>query len=199
MENNGAVLTRQNSQKPEWLSEWSLNSDTSSLKFFITQRNFLGRPFRKITGAFKVFEGCIRSNTEDFSDANIHLILEADSIETGNKKRDNHLSSVDFFDTQKFPFIRFHSVSFEKGKSNNYLLEGDCVIHGVSKRLVVDVIFEGNKENGYGNKKASFHSCFQINRHDFGIKSNVFFEALITKEITVVLDLEFLEVSATIY
>jgi polyisoprenoid-binding protein YceI len=199
MENKTVVLPEKNLQAPDWLSEWSLNSSTSSVKFFASQRNFLARPFRNIEGAFKVFEGFLQTNSEDFADANIYLIIEPDSVDTANKRRDKHLLSTEFFATQKFPFIRFRSVSFEKGKNNNYILEGDCTIRGVTKRLTLDVVYKGCRKNEYGNKKICFQSTFQINRHDFGFKSNVFFETLITKEITVKLDLEFFEIAVNIY
>lgn len=41
----------------------------------------------------------------------IELMLEADSLDTKNKLRDKHLRSVDFFDVEHHPMVRFVSES----------------------------------------------------------------------------------------
>jgi len=159
----------------------------------------LAQPFRKINGRFKVYDGLFQATTEDFSGASINLIIEADSIYTGNKRRDKSLLSAGFMNVDQFPFLRFRSISFEKGRGNTYILEGDLSIRGISKRVVIDVSYGQGTENEKGNTNIFFQSSFQINRHDFGFQSNLFFEAFIEKEITIQLDLEFSRLPENIY
>ena len=199
MKNGSSILAQKNLLESEWLFEWSTDPRASSVQFFLTQRNLLARPFRKITGEFQLYEGLIQTNSEDFSGANIHLIIEANSIHTGNKRRDKHLLSADFFNVEQFPFIRFHSTSFEKVRDNNYILDGDFRIGGVSKKMVLDVIYKGKVENEFGDIQVSFQSVFHIRRHDFGFKSNMFFETFIENEICIQLDLQFLQIPEKIY
>jgi polyisoprenoid-binding protein YceI len=105
------------------------------------------------------------------------------------------LSSADFFDTEQFPVIRFQSVSFEKGKDNHYILEGNCTIRDITKRLLFDVVYHGVKEDELGNTIANFKATAEINRHDFGIRSHIFFEAIVEKNIQIVLNLEFFQLA----
>ena len=115
MQNSVSLSSEKKLESTDKLSEWSVDHKTSAIRFAAVQRNFLARPFRKIWGNFKVYEGLFRTNTEDFSGSSIHIIIEADSIYTAKNKRDKQLRSEDFFDVERFPFLRFRSFSFEKG------------------------------------------------------------------------------------
>jgi len=199
MQNSISLSTEKKWKSTDWLSEWSVDHKTSAIRFSVGQRNFLAHPFRKIWGKFKVYDGLVRTNTEDFSGASIHMIIEADSISTGKHRRDKHLKSEDFFDVEQFPFLRFRSLSFEKGRDNKYILEGDLIIRGICKRVVIDVSYHHGVDGKTGEAKLCFESEFQINRHDYGLQSNMFFEAFIEREITIQLDLEFLRLADTIF
>jgi polyisoprenoid-binding protein YceI len=41
----------------------------------------------------------------------IELTIDATSLETGNRKRDQHLRSADFFDAEQHRYLRFVSES----------------------------------------------------------------------------------------
>ena len=199
MQNSVSLSSEKKLKSLDQLSEWSVDHKTSAIQFAVVQRNFLARPFRKIWGKFKVYEGLVRTNTEDFSGANIHMIIESDSIYTGEKRRDKHLKSGDFFNVERFPFLRFRSFSFEKGTHSNYILEGDLSIRGIRKRVVIDVSCHQGINDKTGEQKLCFESEFQINRHDYGLQANMFFEAFIESEIRVQLNLEFLKLPGNIY
>ena len=72
-------------------SRWSLDSDGSSVGFTVKTMWGLipvrGR-FDRLAGSYEVG----RNGTT------IELTIDADSIDTGNAKRDEHLRSSDFFD-----------------------------------------------------------------------------------------------------
>jgi polyisoprenoid-binding protein YceI len=195
MQNMNPGLAQAIFRQPYESTNWSLNYDTSSVRFYAMQRNLVARPFRKIEGIFKDYAGFMQTSAEGFIDADISFSIVASSINTGNIRRDRHLLSSDFFDTNNFPVIRFQSLSFEKGKNNEYILEGNCTMRDITKRLVFDVVYEGVKEDAWGNTIANFKATTEINRYDFGIRSNLFFEAFIEKNITISLDLEFFQLS----
>jgi len=191
MQETISLLTKKKLKSTDWLSEWSIDHKTSAIRFSVAQRNFLAQPFRKVQGEFKAYEGLIQSNTEDFSGASIHMFIEADSLNTGKNSRDKQLLSENYFDVEQFPFLRFRSFSFEKGRENKYILEGALTIRGTSKRVVIDVSCHPWVGGKTGKEKICFESEFQINRSDYGLKSNMFFETFIQKEITVQLNLQF--------
>ncbi len=140
MQNMNPGLAKAIFQQTYETTSWSLNYHNSSVRFYATQRNVVARPFRKIEGGFKEYAGFMQTTPNGFIDADISFSIVVDSINTGNKRRDRHLSSTDFFDANQFPVIRFQSVSFEKGKDNHYILEGNCTMRDITKRLVFDVV-----------------------------------------------------------
>jgi polyisoprenoid-binding protein YceI len=190
-----SVLTEKKLKSTNWLSEWSIDHKTSEIRFSVAQRNFLAQPFRKVEGKFKVYEGLVQSNAEDFSGATIYMIIEANSIYTEKNSRDKQLLSEDFFDVEQFPFLRFRSFYFERGRDNKYILEGELTIRGISKRVVVDVSYYPGMDGKTGKEKICFECEFQINRYDYGLRSNIFFETFIEREVTVQLNLEFLRLT----
>ena len=100
----------------------------------------------------------------------VSIVIDAASIDTGFKKRDDHLRSPDFFNVVEFPELTFKStkVTF---KGNGATLVGDLTIKGVTKSVSLDVdsincgVHPFNKKDVCG-----FNATGQIKRSDFGIK-----------------------------
>jgi polyisoprenoid-binding protein YceI len=81
------------------LSRWRIDPDRSRIEFQVP--HFYG--LMTVTGHFDRYEGFLDLG----SDPAIELTIEAASLVTGNKKRDTHLRSEDFFDAQAHPQVRF--------------------------------------------------------------------------------------------
>src|SRR4030095_11333841 len=69
-------------------------------------------------GFFKKFNGTISTDTDDFSDAQVDLLIDVNSIDTQDENRDNHLKSADFFNAEQFSNIYFKSLRMEVHKPN---------------------------------------------------------------------------------
>src|SRR6185369_8136404 len=137
-------------QQPLKSSNWIIEHRTSSVQLQIRQRNLLGGSARIIDGRFEEYSGSIETNQEDFSGAEIRFSVMTNSINTGNKRRDKHLTSASFLNAEQFPMIRFYSASFEKKDDHKYELEGDCIMKGVAKTVLFDVIYRGIKKDEAG-------------------------------------------------
>ncbi|GAL82193.1 hypothetical protein JCM19274_91 [Algibacter lectus] len=48
-------------------------------------------------GTFDTYKASLETNTEDFSDLEVFIEIEAASINTRNERRDKHLRANDFF------------------------------------------------------------------------------------------------------
>ena len=145
-------------------TKWDFDAVHSSVNFSIEHI-----VISEVSGQFKKFEGNVFSDKEDFTDAKINFVISANSINTDNEMRDNHLKSTDFFDAEKFPLITFKSTSFKKIKDKNYKLTGEYTMHGVTKTIVLDVIYGGNVIDPYKNTKAGFKITGTLNRKDYGL------------------------------
>ena len=63
----------------------------------------------KVRGAFTDFEGTATTG-ENLEGAKIEVKIDVNSVDTRNADRDAHLTTGDFFDTEKYPHITFTST-----------------------------------------------------------------------------------------
>lgn len=147
---------------------WNVDPTHSAVNFSVSHL-----VISEVDGTFKVFNGSIVSNSDDFSNAKINFEIDINSIDTKNSKRDGHLKSEDFFHAEKYSKISFTSTSFKKKKKNTYVLEGALTMRGVTKPVMLDVTYGGTIPNdGYGNTKAGFKITGSLNRIDYGVAWN---------------------------
>src|SRR5947209_2587158 len=60
-------------------------------------------------GRFNGVSGTFGLDADDPGRAYFALTVQADSLDTANKKRDDHLRSPDFFNVKQYPVITFKS------------------------------------------------------------------------------------------
>ncbi|MEJ2372830.1 MAG: YceI family protein [Sulfurimonas sp.] len=93
--------------------------------------------------------------------------IEAASLNTDKKERDQHLRSADFFDVAKYPKITFVLDKVEDDKAY-----GKLTIKDVTKDVVLDYEFGGVMKDPWGQTRAGLMLEGKINRKDFGLKWN---------------------------
>jgi len=147
---------------------WTMDKAHSRLSFNVTHLMV-----SDVEGKFKSFDVSVTSSKDDFTDAVIELSADISSINTDNDYRDNDLKSPNFFDAAKFPTLSFKSTSFTKVDAKNYKLKGNLTIHGVTKPVELDVVFNGTSQNPMNKKTvAGFRIKGNIKRKDFGVGDN---------------------------
>ncbi len=134
-------------------------------------------------------------NADEKSFENSTLTFEADpsSINTHIEARDNHLKSADFFDVATYPTMVFSSTSLKRSATNKnyYELNGNLLLHGVTKPVTLTLIYRGSTLN---NKKTThgYQVLGTIKRSDFGVGSK-FPEAMISDLVRIKGDFELTE------
>jgi len=152
--------------------------------------------FTNVSGKFNVFEATIENEDDNFESSKIKFSTEAASIDTRNSERDNHLRSADFFDVDNFPKIYFASTGIRTVDKNNYEVEGDLTIRGVTKNITLAVSYSGPMKDPWGNIKTGFSLSSKINRKDFGLTWNAVLESggvLVSEEIKIVSEVQFVK------
>ncbi|MBZ0200217.1 MAG: YceI family protein [Ignavibacteriaceae bacterium] len=147
----------------------------------------------EVTGRFESFDGSVTSKSDDFQDADIEFEIDAKSINTDNKKRDEHLSSDDFFNADKFPKLIFKSTSMKKVGENRYKLVGNFTMRDITKQIELEVKLNGVIKDPYGNTKAGFKITGALDRFDYGLKWNSLMEAggaVVGKTVTLYMNVE---------
>jgi len=169
-------------------TNWQLDKSHSNINFTVSHM-----VVSETSGKFKFFEGKVVAKSDDFVDSDIEFTIDASSINTDDEKRDAHLKSPDFFDVAKYPQITFKSKSFKKIDGKNYKLTGDLTMHGVTKEVTFDVIYNGTAKSPTGVTKAGFKVIGKINRTDFGLKWNKTLDnggLLVGEEVSLVCNIE---------
>jgi polyisoprenoid-binding protein YceI len=125
-----------------------------------------------IEGIFKTFDATFVSTKGDFSDAKIGMSADVNSINTEVEMRDADLRD-NWFETKKFPSLTFQSTSFKKVNGNSYKLKGNITIHGITKPIDLDVVFNGKGQNPMTKKYSlGFTLVGKLNRNDFKLGMN---------------------------
>ena len=170
-------------------TKWVLDPAHSELYFKVKHLMITN-----VKGSFASFSATI--DGEDFEKSKIAVTIDAASISTNNKDRDAHLKSGDFFDTEKYPEITFVSISFDKEEDDEYILNGDLTIRGVTKPVALKVEFGGTKKDPWGNEKIGFEVKGKFNRTDFGLNWNSALEAggvLVSEEVKLEAEVQFVK------
>ncbi len=167
---------------------WKLDKSHSKIGF--SAQHML---ISEVQGYFKDFEITINSSKDDFSDGQVDVVIKAASINTESEGRDKDLRSDNFFNTEKFPDIKFKSAKFEKLGDNFYKIHGELTIRETTKQVVFDVIHNGTLKTSRGLMSA-WKATLAINRFDYGLKWNRMIETggLVVGElvhITIILEL----------
>jgi polyisoprenoid-binding protein YceI len=119
-----------------------------------------------IHGRFNEVSGKFVIDRQDPSKSTFELSVKADSVDTGNVKRDEHLRQPDYFDTKQFPTIDFKSTSV-KPIDGGYEVTGDFTMHGKTKPMTL--VLKGGKEVEWkGSKRVGFATEISVKRSDFG-------------------------------
>lgn len=129
-----------------------------------------------VEGSFKKFDGTIKFDQKAFeSGATDSFTLEANvdvaTIDTGIKKRDDHLKSKDFFDAKKWPKMKFKSTKVESISGKKFKVSGDLTIRDKTKPVTFDMEFKGAVK-AYDKNRVVFKGTTEINRKDFGLMWN---------------------------
>jgi polyisoprenoid-binding protein YceI len=112
---------------------YKFNPSGSTIGFSV--RQFLGTTH----GKFTKFNGKIDVNREHPENSSVTAQIDARSIDTRIKKRDDHLRSAEFFNVDKYPQITFKSRSVKQTGPQSGDILGDLTMHGVTRPITLHV------------------------------------------------------------
>ncbi|MBI3817948.1 MAG: YceI family protein [Planctomycetes bacterium] len=126
---------------------------------------FYGR-FNKITGSLVFDEAAPEKGS-------VSIEIAADSVDTNNKGRDEHIKSTDFFNVKQFPVITFKSTAIKKTSDKHFDISGDLTLHGVTKNITIKAEHVGSAKDPRGGAAAGFDILMQFKRSDFDMKNKL--------------------------
>jgi len=124
----------------------------------------------------------------------INAVIDASSIDTREKKRDDHLKSPDFFDVAQYKTITFKSKSAKKVAPGKLDVTGDLTIKNVTKPVVLRVEgLDKEMKNPWGQVVLGGVATTKVNRKDFGLTWNQALETggvLVGEDVEITIDVE---------
>ncbi len=140
--------------------------DTSHSSVGFTIRHMV---ISKVKGEFDRFEGSFEFELDKPEAWSVEASVDANSINTKNEKRDEHLRSDDFLNVAEFPTLSFRSIRVEQHKGGALSLHGELTLHGVTRPVVFALEFNGVIDDPWGNRRAGFSASTTIDRKDYGL------------------------------
>ena len=133
-------------------------------------------------GKFKEFDGVIDAEGEKLN--KLSGVIKTASVDTPNEMRDKHLSAPDFFDSDKFPEMKFEMSEFKGDK-----VIGNLTIKDVTKAVEFDYDFGGVQADQKGKEHIGFSLEGKIKRSDFNFAPNSS-TAMLGDDIKISIDIE---------
>ncbi len=143
--------------------KYVVDADHTSVSF---QVGHLG--ISMIHGRFNEVAGEFTLDSASPAASSFSMTIRTASVDTGNKKRDDHLRSPDFFNVKQFPTITFKSTSV-KPAGEGYEVAGDFTLHGVTRPITFAL--KGGKTADFpkGTQRIGFSTELALKRTDYGM------------------------------
>ncbi|GHA92760.1 MULTISPECIES: YceI family protein [Streptomyces] len=120
----------------------------------------------RIHGRFNSFAGAVRI-ADRMEDSAMHVIIDASSIDTNVRMRDDHLRSGDFLDVDRYPTLEFYSERFVHRGGSRWGVSGALTLHGVSRTVMLDTQYLGLGNGLEGETRAACRATTELHRQDF--------------------------------
>jgi polyisoprenoid-binding protein YceI len=175
----------------QFMAKWNIDPAHSVASFSI--RHMM---ITNIRGQSTGITGTIEFEPPDIEKSSVEARIAVTSLSTGNKKRDDHLFSSDFFDAEKYPDMIFRGTVVEKTGTNRGKIAGDLTIHGITLPVTMEVEYFGpvkSPQDLGGETSLGFTASFTINREDFGVAWNMPAgngNFVVGKDVLITLDIE---------
>ena len=166
---------------------WTVNKSHTSITF--EAKHF----FTSVPGAFEQFDAEVNFDPENLEESSINVQIDVKSINTKNERRDGHLQSADFFQSDIYPHITFSSEKIVSTGDNNFEAHGILTIKDVSTDFVMPFTLLGimNSPRQENILIAGFESEFSLLRNDYNVGAGDWIsDAVVADEIKVKIDVE---------
>jgi polyisoprenoid-binding protein YceI len=113
---------------------WQIDKAHTQVLFTVSH---LG--FTELTGQFRVVEGELRLDTENWANSSVSASLQAASVDLNHDGINRHLKNPDFFDVENHATLEFRSTSVEQTGEGQLRLHGELTMIGKTLPVSLDV------------------------------------------------------------
>lgn len=121
-------------------------------------------------GRMNSFSGAIVLDEQNIANSSVTIEVDANSVDTAQERRDDHLRSPDFLNARQFPKITFKSNSVRRLPDGALEVRGSFTLRGVTKEITIKAHITGRGRTPQGREVIGFHTVFTIQRGDFNVR-----------------------------
>jgi polyisoprenoid-binding protein YceI len=132
-----------------------------------------------VRGRFAEFAGQLEV-ARPLERSTVRATIQAASIDTGNKMRDDHLRSADFLGVDAHPVIEYTGSSITSLGDEKWRVNGELTLNGVTRAVPLELAYLGVGPDSWGGTRAAFRAVTELKRDDFAITYNQVVRAGIT-------------------
>ncbi|MDX8394784.1 MAG: YceI family protein [Mariprofundaceae bacterium] len=123
-----------------------------------------------LIGNFNTFDGSFTFDKSHLSNNSVNVEIDMNSIDSNHALRDKHLRGEGFFDVAKFPKATFVSTSYEDKGFGKGVLKGDLTLHGVTKKITINLKQIGKGLDPWGGYRRGFEGTAILYLSDYKMK-----------------------------
>jgi polyisoprenoid-binding protein YceI len=146
-------------------ANWNINKDHTEVLFKVP---FLG--LSEVNGSFSNVRGKVVFEN-DFVEK-IEILIASNSIYTGNQIRDGHLKGSDFFNSKKYPYIKFVSEKIRPNEDGSYQAIGKLSVANKTHDFEIRFEMSDGIADTWGYKNKFIRYKASLNREEFGLGWN---------------------------
>lgn len=169
--------------------QWEL--DPAHTNFYFEVRH----TYAAVRGQFMDFTGDVYFDPANLARSKFDFVIKVDSVDTRIGKRETHLRSPDFFDSGKYPLMTFKSSKVSSAGGNKYSVEGILTIKDVSRNLVLEFVYHGQKDNPVkpGQTVTGLDARLTLDRLEYNVGDGKFYKmGVVGKDVDILVTLEML-------
>lgn len=123
-------------------ARYEIDPDHLSVAFLVQH---LG--YARVIGQFQKGSGTFTFDETTATLSDVRLVVDAASVFTNHRRRDNHLRSADFLNAGEFPQIVFKGAKAKRTGERTFVVEGQLELLGKTEPVSFDVTW--NKSGPY--------------------------------------------------
>ena len=157
---------------------WHVDYSTSHLGFVVFQGG------QKVEGSFERFTADIAFNPLALEASVVDVIIDMDSVGTGNATYDATVKQYAWLDVREHPQARFTTQRFHHRGANRYEADAILSIRGIVREVILPFTLD------IVDDRAEVHGVLNILRTDFGVGQGVWSSGdMVSLEVEIVFSL----------
>ena len=138
------------------------------------------------------FSGSFNDFDAEVTDGVLKGSAKVASVNVKDPNLEQHLQAPDFFDTERYPELKFESKSIDRD-GNNVKIDGEITIKGHTEPVEITGVVTDPIDDPYGGTRFGLKAEAKVDRDKFGVSWNNPLpngEPALSNEVTITVDLQ---------